>query len=41
MYYTEKPIPESYISYEENSEESPQPLTDDSNPVESDVTAAF
>ena len=41
MSYPEKPIPESYISYEDNSEEALSLLPDDDNPVDFDVTAAF
>ena len=41
MYYPEKPIPESYISYEDDSEEAPPSFPDDAGPVESDVNVDF
>ena len=41
MSYPEKPIPESYISSEEEYEESTPSLLDDGDTVEYDVTAEF
>ena len=41
MSYPQKSIHESYILYEEKSEEAPPSFPEDANPVESDVTAEF
>ena len=41
MSYPEKPTPENYILYEDNSEEAPPLLLDDVNSVQYDGTEAF
>ena len=41
MSYPDKPIPDMYISYKDNSEEAPPLLTDDADTVESDGTTAY